>query len=132
MKPRLLNAGGSVCGAMSVLGSYQLCHSICLGIIAILTMMGIVVTGMPLMFLTKVAVPFWIAAAIMLVAATTLTLVFQMFMSKKMLLANAGLLIAGVPFQAVDGFRSTLWAVGGVILVTAIAWAIADRRRRHE
>ena len=50
----------SFSGALSFLGGYQVCHNVCLGIIALLSLIGITIVGMPLLFLTKVAIPFWI------------------------------------------------------------------------
>ena len=66
IKERLLGASGSVSGALGFLGGYQVCHNVCMGLITLLTFLGITVAGMPLLFLTKVAIPFWIAALTLL------------------------------------------------------------------
>ena len=66
-KGKALTVTSSVSGVMGFLGGYQVCHNICLGIIALLSIIGITLVGMPLLFLTKVAVPFWIAATFLFV-----------------------------------------------------------------
>ncbi|MBI1972605.1 hypothetical protein HYS50_01215, partial [Candidatus Woesearchaeota archaeon] len=66
IKEKAASVSSGVSGAVSVLGSYQVCHSICLSIIAVLAFLGITINFMPLLFLTKVAIPFWIAAFILL------------------------------------------------------------------
>ena len=53
---------GIFSGIASFLGSYQVCHSACLALISLLSLVGITVAGMPLLFLTQVAIPFWITA----------------------------------------------------------------------
>jgi len=128
MKEKLVSAGSGVCGGMSILGSYQLCHNICIGIIALLTLFGITVTGMPLMFLTKVALPFWIAALALLVISLVLVFGFNMRLSKKMILANSGLIVAGTPFA--QNYQIFFWIAGGILVAISIFWAFLGRKRR--
>lgn len=66
IKERLLGASGSASGALGFLGGYQVCHNACMALVAFLTFLGFTVAGMPLLFLTKVAIPFWIAALTLL------------------------------------------------------------------
>jgi len=70
-------------------------------------------------------VPFWILAAIILLAM--LAVHKRMGFSKKVMLANAGLIIAGTPFQAVSAFQNYLWFIGGALVVGSITWALRDR-----
>jgi len=56
IKEKIIGATGSASGLTSVLGSWQICHNLCLGIIALLGVIGISLTWMPLMFLTKIGI----------------------------------------------------------------------------
>lgn len=129
-KNRLIERAGSisscVSGTMSFLGSYQVCHNLCLGIITLLAIIGVTAVGMPLLFLTKVALPFWIAAALLF--GLTLLFYFKMrCISKNLLLFNAGVLIAGVPFKAVQGYSPVFWGVGGALISVSVVWFIKDK-----
>ena len=121
MKKGFLSASG-ICSGVSILGSYQLCHNLCIGVVALLTFFGIAISGMPLLFLTKVAVPFWIAG-IILFGISILLLKAKMNMSKRLLMVNAGLLTAGYPFAAQ---ATPFWIIGGLLVVVGLLW----RRRR--
>ncbi|HLD43650.1 MAG TPA: hypothetical protein VJB08_06740 [Candidatus Nanoarchaeia archaeon] len=126
LKEKIVGATGTVSGAASILGSWQVCHSVCLGIIALLGMIGITVVGMPLLFLTKVAVPLWTAAVILLALA------FWMYYTRKcisrnLLLVNSGLLIAGIPFQALQRFSLYFWIFGGALAAAGIFLLIKRR-----
>src|SRR3989338_4596148 len=97
LKEKLIGATGSLSGAASILGSWQVCHNVCLGVIALLGIIGITVAGMPLLFLTEIAAPVWSVAFIML--AITFVLYYKKScISKKLMLFNTGVVIAGVPF----------------------------------
>ncbi|MBI4143875.1 hypothetical protein HY486_01355 [Candidatus Woesearchaeota archaeon] len=126
MKERFVNAGSGVCAGMSILGSWQICHNVCLAIITFLSLVGITVAGMPLLFLTKVAVPLWIAAFVLLVLGIILSFGFHMHLSKKVLLVNTGLIIAGIPF--LQEFYLFFWIVGGLLVISGIVWAVVSRK----
>src|SRR3989338_4330001 len=117
IKEKVLGTTGGLTGALSFLGGYQVCHNVCLGLISVLTFLGFTVAGMPLLFLTKVAIPFWIAAVLLLSAMTILKYKKLMHISDKVLLLNSGLIIAGVPFQQLQDFNYIFWIVGGVLVV---------------
>lgn len=132
---KAIGASGSVSGATSILGSWQVCHNVCLGIVALLSIIGITVTGMPLLFLTKVAVPFWIAAVILLVITTVLYFT-KKCISGKLILFNSGLIIIGIPFSPMQKYSLFLWIIGGALSLTAIFLFINDRieknrRKKH-
>lgn len=131
LREKALSVSSSVSGVMGFLGGYQVCHNICLGIIALLSLIGITLVGMPLLFLTKVAVPFWVAAIVMLGVAILLVVGFKMNLSKKILLANSGLIIAGTPFTTLDSYKPLFWIVGILIVLTSIMWKIVEVRK-HE
>lgn len=127
-KEKVASAGSIVSSIISFLGGYQVCHSICLGIIALLSVIGITITTFPLIFLTKVAVPFWIAA----VALLAISLVFyfkKRCISRNLIILNAGMITAGVPFENVQSFRLLFWIVGGGLVLLSIILFIISKRR---
>src|SRR3989344_1558567 len=65
-KQKAIGGLGSISGIASLMGSWQVCHSICLTLISLLSIIGITLTGMPLLFMTGLAKPFWIIAFILL------------------------------------------------------------------
>lgn len=123
---RIAGATGGVSGAASILGSWQICHNVCLGIIALLSVVGITLTGMPLLFLTKIAVPVWIIAVVLL------GVVFYFYftrhcISKNLILINTGLIIAGTPFLALQPYQIWFWIVGGSLAASGIGMYIRDK-----
>jgi hypothetical protein len=126
---KLANTTGAVCSGASILGSWQICHTVCLGIVAALSALGITIVGMPLAFLTTYAWPLWIAAAALLVVAGVLAFGFSFtHISRKMLVANGGLLLAGAPF--LQSQAPTPWFLGGAIVTGAIIWKLLDRKTK--
>lgn len=130
VKEKLLGFGSSASGGLSILGGYNVCHNVCLGAIAVLSALGIAVAGMPLMFLQKIALPFWIAAAALLLAMLALSKISTLRFSPKILLANTGFIIAGTPFRSLDAFQPLFWALGGTLVAGSIAWAVRGRKKR--
>src|SRR3989338_1097275 len=126
-KEKLIGTSGSITGTLSVLGSYQVCHNACLALISLLTVLGFTVAGMPLLFLTKVAIPFWIAAVSLLTITIILKYKKRMHLSGKLILFNSGLIIAGVPFRQVQNFNYIFWIVGGILAIFSIGWYIYDK-----
>ncbi len=127
LKEKIVGTTGVISSFASVLGSYQLCHSLCLSAITLLGLIGITVTGMPLLFLTKVAIPFWIAGFLLLVLMLLLAQFNILHFSKKLMLANIGLLIAGIPFERLAQFQKFFWITGATIVVVSIAWAFSGK-----
>lgn len=119
IKERLIGATGSVSGAASILGSWQVCHNICLGIIALLAVLGITVIGMPLAFLTTLAVPLWTIAAVLLLV-TIAFYIKKKCISKNLIMFNSGLIVAGIPFGPVQDFRMLFWIIGWILAVASI------------
>lgn len=117
---------GSISGATSILGSWQVCHSVCLGIITLLSIVGITVSGMPLLFLTKVALPVWLIA-VALLAVTVYLYVRLKCISRNLLLFNTGLLVIGMPFEAVQAYAAFLWTIGGAISASALLLFVRER-----
>ncbi len=130
LKEKLAGAAGSVSGVASILGSWQVCHSVCLGIIALLSVLGITIVGMPLAFLTKIAVPLW-SIALALLIVTVWLYATRKCISRNLIIFNAGLIIAGTPFQAVQRFAAVFWIVGGLIALTAIILFVRERLQKR-
>lgn len=120
----------SISGVASFLGGYQVCHNVCLGIIALLSIIGITLVGMPLLFLTKVAIPFWIVA----VALLGITLIFyfqKKCISKNLILLNSGIIIAGIPFKSLQDYSIIFWIIGSFLVLLSILFFIKDKIKKQ-
>ncbi len=126
-KEKFIGILGSITGITSILGSWQVCHSVCLGIIAILSIIGITIVGMPLLFLTKVAIPFWIAAAVLLSISIGIYLK-KRCISNKLIVFNTGLVIIAIPFQPFQKFSAVLWLIGGIFIILSLILTIKSRK----
>ena len=131
IKEKILGASGSLSGSLSFLGSYQVCHNACIGLISLLTFLGFTVAGMPLLFLTKVAIPFWVVAVMLLITMIILRYAKKLNISDKMLLLNSGLIIAGIPFQQLEKFNYIFWITGGVLVVFSIGWYFYEKVKKE-
>ena len=129
-KEKAVGITGSVSGAASILGSWQVCHNVCLGLVALLSVIGITVTGMPLLFLTRWAVPLWTAAVLLLGVSLVLYLK-KKCISKNLLIMNSGLIVAGMPFADLQEFSLFFWIIGGTTAATGIVLLIKDRRSKR-
>jgi len=129
LKEKLIGATGSVSGAASILGSWQICHNICMGLIAALSLIGITIIGMPLLFLTKIAVPVWSIAVILLII-TTLIYMKKPCISRNLIIINSGLIIAGIPFQSLQKFSVFFWAIGGILALAGISFFIKEKMQK--
>jgi hypothetical protein len=120
LKAKALGALSGASGSLGFLGSlHNACHIICEAAIAFLALFGIAVYGMPLMFLQDYAVYFW-AMAVAFVAPTALLYAYnKTCTSREMLLGNAGVIVAGVPFADAT-LAPLLWFIGGTMLALAI------------
>lgn len=128
-REKILSISSSVSGVMGFLGGWQVCHNICLGIIALLSIIGITLVGMPLLLLTKVAIPFWITAVVLFV----ITLIFYFKMkciSKNLIIFNAGIIIAGVPFSQVQDYYLIFWVIGGSLVALSLILYIKNKLKR--
>ena len=126
IKEKILGASGGISGSLSFLGGYQVCHNACLALVAFLTFLGFAVAGMPLLFLTKVAIPFWIAAISLLIMTLILKYKKIISLSDKAILLNSGLIVAGMPFQQLHEFNYVFWIVGGIFVIFSIGWYMYD------
>ncbi len=127
LKEKILSLGSSVSGLMGVFSSYAVCHTVCTAAIALLAIIGIIVTGMPLLFLQSVAVPFWTAAVILFAVLLFLKLRKMGCLSGNMLTLNAGLIVFATPLQPLQQF-SLLFRVAGSALILAAAVMLIGSR----
>jgi hypothetical protein len=126
IKEKVIGATGSVSGIASILGSWQACHNVCLALVGFLSILGITVVGMPLVFLTEVAIPVW-TVAVMLLIITAILYIKKGCISSRLLLVNSGLVIAGVPFPFLQQFTEIFWIIGGVLVITGIFFFVKDK-----
>lgn len=127
---KAIGVTGSVSGAASILGSWQVCHNICLGIVALLSVIGITVTGMPLEFLTRWAIPLW-TTALALLGVSSLLYLKKKCISKNLLIMNTGFIVAGIPFQSLQKFSVFFWTFGGIVALAGIALLIKERKQKR-
>lgn len=131
LREKTIEVTGSLSGAASILGSWQVCHSVCLGLIALLSVVGITVTGMPLLFLTRIAVPLWLVA-VALLGVVAYFYFKRHCISRNLILFNSGLIIAGTPFQAVQQYRLAFWLIGGSVALAGIALFAKDKLKKKK
>lgn len=124
IKEKALSAASGLSGLMGIFSSWTVCHNVCTAAIALLAVIGVVVTGMPLLFLQKVAVPFWTAAVIIFSVLLFLKLRKMGCLSGKMLALNAGLIVMGTPFAGLQRFSAVFYVVGGAITMTAVVMLV--------
>jgi hypothetical protein len=123
---KIAGATGSISGATSILGSWQVCHNICLGLIALLSVIGVTLTGMPLLFFTKIAIPMWIVA-LMLLGVVLYFYFAKHCISKNLILVNSGLIIAGTPFKFVHPYKIYLWIIGGSLVILGVGFFLKEK-----
>ena len=126
IKEKIISSTGSISGVASILGSWQVCHNVCLGLIALLSVIGITIVGMPLEFLTRIAIPLWTFAFLLLII-TLLLYIKKKCISKNLIIVNSGLIIAGVPFQAIQKFSIYFWIIGGLLATFGIFLFIKNK-----
>lgn len=127
-KEKLVTATGSLSGGLSILSSYNVCHSICMGVIAMLSVFGIAVAGFPLAFLLPYQIYFWIIGIAILAVALILYKIKGSCISKHMILANAGLLISGIPLTKSQFSSYLLLTIGMIIVAIAVALYLKEKK----
>ncbi len=130
LKEKLLSFASSLSGLMGVFSSWTVCHNVCTAAIALLAIIGITVTGMPLLFLQGVAVPFWTAAVILFAVLLFLKLRKMGCLSGRMLTLNAGLIVFGTPLQPLQQFSLLFRIAGGALILAAAVMLIRSRLRK--
>ena len=126
-KGKLLGFFSSLSGGLSVLGSWQVCHSLCLSFIALLSVLGIAIAGMPLLFLNQYATYFWSAAFLLLMPILIMYWKNRRCMSVKLILFNIGVVIASIPFAQAQPYQIIFFVVGGAFVASS-AWMFLKSR----
>lgn len=130
-KEKFLNLFSGVSGSLSFLGGWQVCHNLCLGIIAALSLIGITIVGMPLLFLQQYNVYFWSAAVLLLIPTFIMYWKSRKYMSSKLVLFNLGIIIAAVPFIELQNYMIFFWLFGGALLLYSILLFVKGRFMRR-
>ena len=115
-KAKFFNLFSGVSGSLSFLGGWQVCHNLCLGIIALLSLIGITIIGMPLLFLQQYNVYFWSVAVLLLIPTLAMYWKNKKFMSSRLLLFNLGIILAAVPFIELQDYMVFFWFFGGALI----------------
>lgn len=126
-KEKGLAAASGVSGSLSFLGGWQICHNLCLGIIALLGFFGIAVQGMPLLFLTQYSIYFWSAAAIFLIPTLIMRFSKNCCMPKNLVLFNIGIVIFSIPF--LQELSLVFWTIGGLFIILSAISFLKNRGR---
>lgn len=121
MKDKLSSIVSSLTGLSGAASSYNTCHSICLAAIAMLSVIGITVSGLPLMFLQAWAPYLWTVGLVFLLFTVYLYM-NKKCISQKLLTANTGFLVIGFPFYQ----DILLWIIGAPIVASALLWHHAE------
>lgn len=124
---KVFGAVGAVSAGGGIISSYNVCHTLCMSAVALLSVFGIVVANDIFMFLQVYAVPFWSIGIVLLGVTAILYYKMPCCISKKLLLFNAGLLTIGVPFVQTLWIAPIFWAIGSIITFGTIAWFMNDR-----
>lgn len=117
----------SLSGVSGAFSSYQVCHSICLGIIALLSLIGITLTGFPLLFLLKIALPLWSIALVLFGVSIILYIKHKDCMPKNLLIFNFGAIIVGIPFENLAFLRAYFFIIGFSIIIFSLYLIIKKR-----
>lgn len=129
IKEKISGILGSITGVTSIFGSWQVCHNVCLALISLLSIIGITVSGMPLLFLTKIAVPVWITAFVLLLITLGLYLK-KPCISGKLIIFNSGVIIFGIPFEALQRFSLYFRVLGSMVVLSVIILFIRNKITR--
>ena len=125
-KEKLVGTFGSISASLGF--AHNVCHSLCVGVVAILSVFGIAIVGMPLVFLDEYKLYFWGMGAIFLALALLLYFRKRGCISRKLILANSGIVIAGTPFDFLQNYSLFLWIFGGVIVGISILLYLKEKR----
>ena len=127
--PKLFGIFSSGSGTGAVAGAHNVCHALCTAVAAALATIGITISSTSLMFLETLAPYFWLMGAVFFIASLSF-LYFRKHGSKKLLLFNFGILIAGIPFSPFKNFQPSLWIFGGAFILTSLIMYLSERRAR--
>ncbi len=130
-KEKIMSTASGVSGAASIMGSWQVCHTVCMSLVALLSAVGISVAGMPLAFLQKFAIPLW-TTALVLLGIVSYFYFKNKCISKNSLILNSGFIVAGVPFQSLQKFQLIFWSFGAFLIIAGIGFYIRDKLEKKQ
>ena len=122
---KVFGVAGGISGAGSIISAHNVCHSICLAVVALLSVFGIIVSADVLMWLQDYNLFFWSMGVGFLAISLALYYIKPCCISTKMILFNMGLLIIGLPFFQL--LSIAFWIIGGYITLFSIGWYIVER-----
>ncbi|MBI2133845.1 hypothetical protein HYU11_04140 [Candidatus Woesearchaeota archaeon] len=129
-KEKLISGASSASGISGIFSSYNLCHSICMAAISLLSVIGITVTGMPLLFLQQIATPIWLIGVSLFLLTLFLYFKYGKCISKNLIIANFGMLTIGTPFIQETPYKIYFWAIGGLTVLAAAAIFIKEKSKK--
>ena len=127
-KEKAFVAISGVSGSLSFLGGWQICHNLCLAVIAFLSFIGISVVGMPLLFLTQYAPYFWSIAIFLLVPTLIMYFKNRHCASKNLILFNFGIIVFSTPL--LQEISLVFWIIGGIVIAYSFVSYIQNKWRR--
>ena len=123
---KVVSAANAASAGGSIIGAHNICHSICMAAVALLSVFGVVIASDALMFLESFALPFW-TMGIAFLGISIFLYTKYCCISKKLLVFNAGLLIIGIPFVQTLSYAWVFWITGIVIAGYAALWYFSDK-----
>lgn len=133
MKKKLKNVGkvtaaaNVASGTGSIISVHNVCHSVCLAVVAILSVFGIIVSADILMWIQDYNLLFWGMGMVFLGLSLALLFKYRGCISKNMILFNIGLLILGNPFTQLTNFNFVFWIAGGGVAALSVAFFLKNR-----
>jgi len=124
-KGRFAGYFGVVSSTGSIISAHNVCHAICLGVVAVLSVFGIAVSSTALMFLQDYNMLFWTMGVLFLLLSLVMYAKFGKCISTRLIIFNAGLVIAGTPF--IPALQLVFWAAGFSIAIFVSAIYIKER-----
>src|SRR3989344_5269290 len=122
---KVVGSVGAVSGSGGIISAHNVCHAVCLGVVAVLSVFGIAVSSTALMFLQDYNMLFWTMGVFFLLLSLLLYARFGKCISTKMIVFNAGLVLAGTPFFPAQ--QVIFWTAG--FFIAAIVAFIYTKNR---
>lgn len=126
---KVIGAAAGASSAGSIISAHNVCHATCLAVVSLLSIFGIIVSSDVLMWLQDYNMLFWGMGIAFLFMSMALLIRYKNCISRKLIIFNTGLLIAGVPF--LGDYDKIAWITGGVIAVSAVYLYIKDKLRKR-
>ncbi len=131
-KARFAGAAAGAAGAGSVASAHNVCHLLCVAAVSLLSVFGISASSGALMFLEDYNLLLWSMGLGFLALSLGLYAWRPGCISTNLIVANAGLLLAGAPLGASPLFWATAPAGGALVAFAAFRWLRGRRLRRAD